>query len=396
MGLTVREALSLNALKGAVVVAGHAGLDNPIRWTHIIDHPEVATWVKGGEVLLTSGLGIYKDIEAQVRYMREAAQVKVAAVLVATEEYLPQTTTAMREIADKNAIPLIELPRTTLFIEVTEAILRHVASKSAESARDYLIDALIAGNLPESAETLARLAELGLKPDRPHVITLTQIATKGMGQSLSESETRTIMAAINNAPRRAIVVPRTNCVLAIFPLSAREHSPAAFSRSLSEALEENSEARLRVGMSGLAMRLSDFKTRYREARDALFIANLIPDPPAPLCYDDLGVWSLLLRIEEQSELRRMVDHYLTPLVDHDREQQTDWVGTLEAFLNQNGNLRATARQLNLHRNTITYQLEHIKKLTGLDLDSAEVRLNLQVAFKIQKLLAEKERKYLHF
>jgi purine catabolism regulator len=92
----------------------------------------------------------------------------------------------------------------------------------------------------------------------------------------------------------------------------------------------------------------------------------------------------------------MADHYLTPLVDHDREQQTDWVGTLEAFLNQNGNLRATARQLNLHRNTITYQLEHIKKLTGLDLDSAEVRLNLQVAFKIQKLLAEKERKYLHF
>jgi purine catabolism regulator len=302
----------------------------------------------------------------------------------------------MREIADQNAIPLIELPRTTLFIEVTEAILRHVASKSAESARDYLIDALIAGNLPESAETLARLAELGLKPDRPHVITLIQIATKGMDQALGDTETRTIMAAINNAPRRAIVVPRANCVLAIFPLSAREQSPARFSRLLSEALDEYSDTRLRVGVSGLAMKLADIKTRYREAREALFVASLIPNPTTLLCYDDLGIWSLLLRIEDQTELRRMVDHYLTPLVNHDREQQTDWLGTLEAFLNQNGNLRATARMLSLHRNTITYQLEHISKLTGLDLDSPEVRLNLQVAFKIRKLLTEKSKRDLPF
>jgi purine catabolism regulator len=144
------------------------------------------------------------------------------------------------------------------------------------------------------------------------------------------------------------------------------------------------------------MKLGDFKTRYREARDALFVASLIPDTPTLLSYDDLGIWSVLLRVEDQTELMRMADHYLTPLVDHDREQQTDWLGTLEAFLNQNGNLRATARLLNLHRNTITYQLEHISKLIGLDLDSAEVRLNLQVAFKIRKLLAENSKRDLPF
>ncbi len=386
----------MNVLKGAVVVAGHAGLDNPIRWTHILDQPEVATWVKGGEVLLTSGLGIFDDAAAQVRYMEEAAQVKVAAVLVTTQEYLPRTTPAMREIADRNAIPLVEIPRTTPFIEVTEAILRRVASKSADSERDYLLDALLAGNLPESAETLARLAELGLRPDRPHVIALAQISSKEIDQVLGEDETRTILAAVNSAPRRAVAVPRANCILAIFPLSAREQSAERFSRLLAETLQKSSHAPLRVGMSGVATQLGDFNRRYREARDALFVATLIPDPPTVLDYSDLGVWSLLLRIEDEAELRRMVDYYLTPLINHDREQQTAWVATLEAFLNQNGNLRATARVLNLHRNTITYQLEHISKLIGLDLNSAEVRLNIQVAFKIRKLLPERSKRDLPF
>src|ERR1044072_7352658 len=106
MSLTVREALSLNVLKDAVVVAGHSGLDNPIRWTHILDHPDVSDWVKGGEVLITTGYGIYMDEQAQIKYMLEAVKMKVAAVFITTQ-YLPQVTPIMRDIADTHALPLV-------------------------------------------------------------------------------------------------------------------------------------------------------------------------------------------------------------------------------------------------------------------------------------------------
>ena len=397
MGLTVREALSLNILKEAEVVAGHGGLDNPIRWTHILDHPQVAEWVKGGEVLLTSGLGLQNDPDAQTKYMREAALMKVAAVFVAKEEFLPHTTPAMREIADLNNLPLVELPRATPFIEVTEAILRQLATRSLDAERDYLIDALLAGNLPASEETLARLADLGLEPEQYHVLALAQRATLADDQPvtdqerLSDQERRAIRAALNHAPRRAVLIDRPNWVIAIFPISAREASSVPFARSLGEAINEYSQTGVRIGVGRLVRRLSDFPTSFREAREALFIASITGETKSVLHYNDLGVWRLLLRIEDETELERFIDYYLAAVARHDREQQTDWLRTLETFLELNGNLRATARALALHRNTVSYQLEHINKLLGQDLNNPEVRLNLQVALRASRLLAARDK-----
>lgn len=391
MSLTVREALSLSALKDARVVAGYKGLDNPIRWTHILDLPDVAEWVKGGEVLITSGLGIYNSTEAQIKYMREAVEKKVAAVFITIEQYLPQATPQMREIADLHDLPLVELPPATAFVEITEAILRRLAAKSFDAERDYLIDALLAGNLPETAETLARLKELGLEPDKPHGFALAQSASRSPDQRLSEVEQRAIISALNRGARRAVFIARDAFVIAIFPLGMGEKTSAQFAGSLAQWLDEISAEQIRAGVGRLARKLSDFPTSFREAREALFIAGISEEAKTVWHYNDLGVWRLLLHVKDETELERMADHYLSAMVAHDREQQTSWLLTLETYLEENGNLRATARALGLHRNTVTYQLEGISKLLGRDLNDAEVRLNLQIALRIRRLLNQHKR-----
>jgi Regulator of polyketide synthase expression len=390
MSLTVREALSLNVLKEAVVVAGHRGLDNPIRWTHILDHPDVSAWVKGGEVLITTGYGIYEDVQAQIKYLSEAVDMKVAAVFVTTQ-YLPHMTPQMRDIADQHALPLVELPPTTAFIEVTEAILRRLAAKSIDAERDYLIDALLAGNLPEGAETLARLSELGLESDQHYTLALAQRANAPVDQNLSEDEIRGLFAALNQAPRRAVLIAKPGWVVALFSMGARATSSVPFARVLEESLKESGAQKIRVSVGRLARKLSDFPISYREAQEALFIASITSDTKTVSHYNDLGVWRLLLRVEDQSELERFTDYYLSALVLHDREQQTNWLKTLETFLEENGNLRATARTLELHRNTVTYQLDHISQLLGQNLNDSEVRLNLQIALRVSRLLEEKQK-----
>jgi DNA-binding PucR family transcriptional regulator len=391
MSLTVREALSLNVLKGARVVAGHKGLDNPIRWTHILDHPDVATWVKGGEILLTSGLGIYDDPQAQTKYMREAAEKKIAAVFVAVQEYMPQTTRQMRALADQYNLPLVELPQTTPFVEVTEAILRRLAARSPDAEREYLLDALLAGNLPESEEAMKRLAETGIEPDQPAVVAVAQFAGAATDTGLSDEERQTLIAPLNQAPRRAVLINRPDRVVAIYPSPAREQSSVPFARSLEELPRPSSKRPVRVGIGRLARKLADFPISYREAEEALFIAGLTDGGKVVRHYNDLGVWRLILRIKDETELQRFADYYLNPVVAHDLDQQTGWLRTLETYLDHNGNLRATARALKLHRNTITYQLEHISRLLEKDLGDPEVRLSIQVALKVRKLLTARGR-----
>jgi DNA-binding PucR family transcriptional regulator len=58
------------------------------------------------------------------------------------------------------------------------------------------------------------------------------------------------------------------------------------------------------------------------------------------------------------------------------------VRTLEAFLDHNGNLQATARELNLHVNSVAYRMQRIRAIAGLDFEQSEDRLLAQVALKI--------------
>ena len=67
MAITIAQALNeLPVLSKATVVAGFAGLDRTIRWTHIIDHPDVVPWVKEGHLLLTTAFALMLHPEKQV------------------------------------------------------------------------------------------------------------------------------------------------------------------------------------------------------------------------------------------------------------------------------------------------------------------------------------------
>ncbi|HET6885259.1 MAG TPA: helix-turn-helix domain-containing protein [Rubrobacteraceae bacterium] len=67
-----------------------------------------------------------------------------------------------------------------------------------------------------------------------------------------------------------------------------------------------------------------------------------------------------------------------PLVEHDRERRSDLVRTLQAYFAAGGNASEAADRMFLHRNSLLYRLERIRKLTGLDLRDPWVALALQL------------------
>jgi purine catabolism regulator len=69
-------------------------------------------------------------------------------------------------------------------------------------------------------------------------------------------------------------------------------------------------------------------------------------------------------------------------VEYDQRHNADLVRTLAAFLDHNGNLQATARELNLHVNSVAYRMQRIRAIAGLDFEQSEDRLLAQVALKI--------------
>ena len=86
--MTVREALKLESLRAARVVAGADGLDRDLRWTHVVDLPDPAPWVRPGQLLLTTGLSWPRPNANQREQIRQLADKKLAAIALAVPRYL--------------------------------------------------------------------------------------------------------------------------------------------------------------------------------------------------------------------------------------------------------------------------------------------------------------------
>ena len=112
---------------------------------------------------------------------------------------------------------------------------------------------------------------------------------------------------------------------------------------------------------------------------------------SPCADEDIGTgtYRLLFRVlaSHPEEVRSFFDDTVAPIVAYDDQYATDLVGTLEAYLEQNCNMNATAAAIYAHRHTVAYRLERVKELTGLDPMQSEDRERLGLGLKAYRIIA---------
>jgi len=122
--LTIRDILALDlvAAFGPEVVAGAGNLDRPVRWLHVAEARDVAVMLAGGEMVLTTGLLLAEDEQAQVDYVEAMHRADVAAVVLGLGRAFRTTPPALRRAARRLELPLIVLHRPAPFARLTEDV----------------------------------------------------------------------------------------------------------------------------------------------------------------------------------------------------------------------------------------------------------------------------------
>jgi purine catabolism regulator len=158
-----------------------------------------------------------------------------------------------------------------------------------------------------------------------------------------------------------------------------------FSKEINHQYSNNQVA---IGLGQAARDVSAWRSSYRDAVQARELAERL-QTDNPLYIGDLGVYQLILSLNDREKLTRFCDKTLGVLVDYDMRQNADLIKTLEAFFACHGNLSQTAEMLIVHRNTLLYRMNRINEIAGIDLNRPETRLALHLALTVRRLLALK-------
>jgi purine catabolism regulator len=122
---TVREVLALDPVRHGAprLVAGDVGLDRPVRWVHVAEVPDIATLLGGGELVLTTGIGLPADDAGLRAFIGDLADVGVSGLVVELgRRYVSGVPRVMAAVAERRGLPLVELRRATPFVRITEAV----------------------------------------------------------------------------------------------------------------------------------------------------------------------------------------------------------------------------------------------------------------------------------
>ena len=164
----------------------------------------------------------------------------------------------------------------------------------------------------------------------------------------------------------------------------------ALAQTIVDTMKSEFYARVVVGISTLVTSLRDLAKAYKEAKIAIEVGKVFDTEKVIISYDNLGIGRLVYQLPTTlCEIFLQEVFKKGSLETLDRET----LMTVQSFFENNLNVSETSRKLFVHRNTLVYRLDKIKKITGLDLREFDHAITFKVALMVKKYLTSKPTKF---
>ncbi len=161
MSVTVRDIVAIRGMP-LRMLAGETEAERPIRWVHVSELEDPTPWLKGGELILTTGLGIGATPAKHRAYVRRLTDAGLTGLGFGLGFSHDKTPRSLIAAADRARFPLFEVPYPVPFIAITEAIFTRIVAEQydtlqrAVDAEHALTRAVLEGSGPDGiARSLA-------------------------------------------------------------------------------------------------------------------------------------------------------------------------------------------------------------------------------------------------
>lgn len=162
-------------------------------------------------------------------------------------------------------------------------------------------------------------------------------------------------------------------------------------RSIEERVKAELFTRTTIGIGTVSEHLRELADSYKEAQVAIEVGKVFDTEKTVINYENLGIGRLIYQLPTTLCEIFLSEVFKKNSIDS-LDQET--LFTINMFFENSLNVSETSRKLFVHRNTLVYRLEKIKKLTGLDLREFDDAIIFKVALMVKKYLASRESRML--
>lgn len=387
--------LETNGMEKMKIIGGNEGLDRAITWVHVVEIPEAADWVEGGELLFITGVTIKNDVEALLKLVKSIEKKKLSGLVINVGPYIKNTPKEVIALADKLNFPIFELPFEVRLIEITHVICRQIFySEIEEQSINNFMNEIIFGDGAITEEVIERAISYGYNPKKTYgalIIDIDEFKTYILKNKIKREEKileikhevlEIIVRVLKKYNKKYMYMGKSDK----FYLLVEEASTLKKSNILykiakdinSDMLLIRKDITVSIGVGGKALKLSEFKEAVERAQKALKIIKVVKGKNSIGVYEELGFYKLLFEMEDKEAIHEIYMETLGKL------KEEELISTLEAYIEENRNIGKAAESLFIHRNTMKYRINKIENILGCDLKKDEDIFNIMLSIKIAK------------
>ena len=364
------------------LVAGAGGMENTVRWVHIVEDSEVPDFLHGNELIFTTGIA-HVGIEWLKDFVISLKAKGAVGLVVNIGPHISSVPPAVIVFCEQNDFPLLTIPWTTRIVDISYEFCRRIIGNEnregsiADAFRSLIKDS---SSLKTYRELLTRSA-FGEKSNYTIIsISVTSNGTNITRSALQSMDMR-IWRMIKHSNFHSSLFMHNGSIIAVRQ-NCTDEEIMQFCTEF-EKVSGGSDRTVHIGISHTVKGLSEVSEAFLQADAAMLMSML--NNKTLTHYKELGIMKLVFAVKNKNVLREFVRENLGTLHRFDIERNADYCDTLRLYLTHSGSVNEVAETTGVHRNTINIKMRAIKEIIGSELDDSD-KSSLILAFLIEDVL----------
>lgn len=366
------------------LLCGEESTSNPVSWIHMLEDPKTASFLHGQELVFVTGVG-HGGNEWLTDLAKSLVEHQASGLVLNTGHYIQSVPQELITYCREMHLPLYTVPWKTRIVDITNDFCRKIikAEESDLSVAGAFRDAIFSPAKAEEFCPVLERREFDLEAD----YCVAAIALPSPSEEKSTDYDKAFRMALSrilfNYSDRFNIFRQDKYLIAVVQSFPQEVTEKAIDSLETACGHLFPDGRIHAGISLNGSRISSLPQSYKRAVALLRIAE--KQNKTWISYRDIGVYQLLIEVEDHRVLERYYEDTLGRLEDFDDKNNTDYMTTLRSYLEHNSSVQEVAQASYMHRNTINYKIKRIREILGNDLGYQE-GLKLYLAFLVKEII----------